>query len=133
MVILAYTKTQNNSKDSMKILLIINEAPTANEKIYNAFRTAKQLQKDNELAEIGIYLLADGAFCALPNETMPAGIYNISQMMIEVIKKGAKVKMCTSCGEARGLKEMKLIDGVQWASLKDLTEWIVESDKVLTY
>ena len=117
----------------MKILLIINEAPTGNEKIYNALRTAKQLQKDYENSEIRMYLLADGAFCALPNENMPAGIYNIAQMMADVIKKGGKVKMCTSCGEARGLKEMKLLESVEWGSLKDLTTWIAESDKVLTY
>jgi uncharacterized protein involved in oxidation of intracellular sulfur len=117
----------------MKILFIINEAPSANEKIYHALRTAVQLQKDQENAEILIYLLADGALCSMANETMPAGINNISRMMIEVIEKRGLVKMCTSCGEARGLKEMKLIEGVEWASLKDLTGWIAESDKVLTY
>lgn len=117
----------------MKILLIINEAPTGNEKIYNALRTARQLQKDYDNSEIRMYLLADGAFCALPNENMPAGIYNIAQMMADVIKKGGKVKMCTSCGEARGLKEMKLLEGVEWSSLKNLTAWIAESEKVLTY
>lgn len=117
----------------MKILFIINEAPTGNEKIYNALRTAKQLQKDYDNSEILMYLLADGAFCALPNENMPTGIYNVAQMTDDVIKKGGKVKMCTSCGEARGLREMKLLEGVEWSSLKDLTTWIAESDKILTY
>jgi uncharacterized protein involved in oxidation of intracellular sulfur len=117
----------------MKVLFIINEAPSGNEKIYNALRTARQLQKDFEKCEIRIYLLADGVFCALPNEGKPANIYNISQMVKDCISAGGKIKMCTSCGESRGLREMKLLDSVEWGNLKDLTTWIADSDKILTY
>ncbi|MCE3278092.1 MAG: DsrE family protein [Bacteroidetes bacterium] len=119
--------------NKMKALFIINEAPSGNEKIYNALRTARQLQKDFQDCEIRMYLLADGVFCTLPNKGMPAGVYNISQMMTDFITAGGKVKMCTSCGESRGLKEMKLLESMEWGNLKDLTSWIADSDKILTY
>ena len=117
----------------MKILININEAPYSNENVYNALRIAMQFQKDNEKIQIRIYLIADGVFCAMTNEKTPPGFYNIEKMMEAVIQKGAVVKMCTSCGEARGLKDLKLIDGAEWSNLKTLTDWITESDKILNY
>jgi uncharacterized protein involved in oxidation of intracellular sulfur len=117
----------------MRTLFIINEGPAGNEKIYNAIRTARQLQKDFDNCEIRIYLFADGVFCALANEGLPANIYNISQMMADTISAGAKIKMCTSCGESRGLRETKLIKGIDWGNLKDLSSWIADSEKILTY
>ena len=117
----------------MKILININEAPYANENVYNALRIAMQFQKDIEKAEIRIYLIADGVFCALRNEKTPPGFYDIEKMMGEVIQKGAVVKMCTSCGESRRLKDLKLIEGAEWSNLKTLTDWMIDSDKVINY
>lgn len=117
----------------MKVLIIINSAPYVNEHAYNALRIAMQFQKDFEGTEIRIYLIADGVFCAMPKEQTPNGFYNIERILESIIHKGGKVKMCTSCGEARGLKEVKLIEGVEWSNMKDLTFWIADSDKVINY
>ncbi len=117
----------------MKILININQAPYGNENVYNALRIAMQFQKEYEKVEIRIYLIADGVFCSLRNEKTPPGFYNIEKMMEAVIQKGGVVKMCTSCGEARGMKDLKLIDGVEWSNLKTLTDWIADSDKVINY
>ncbi len=117
----------------MKLLININEAPYESENVYNALRIAMQFQKDDEKAKIRIYLLADGVLCAIRNDKTPAGFYNIETMMGTIIQKGGVVKMCTSCGEARGMKDLKLIDGVEWTNLKTLTYWIADSDKVLNY
>lgn len=117
----------------MKVLIIINSAPYGNEHAYNALRIAMQFQKDFEGTEIRIYLIADGVFCAMPKEQTPNGFYNIERMLDAVITKGGKVRMCTTCGEARGLKEIKLTEGTEWSSMKALTEWIADSDKVINY
>ena len=117
----------------MKILININEAPYGNESVYNALRIAMQFQKDYENVEIRIYLIADGVYAALSNDKTPPGFYNIEKMMENVIQKGGVVKMCTSCGEARGMKDLKLVSGAEWSNLKTLTDWIADSDKVLNY
>lgn len=117
----------------MQILIIVNEKPSANEKAYNALRIAAQFQKDNANNKIVIYLLADGVLCALSDVQGPAGILNVEQQMEGLIAKGATVKMCTSCGESRGLREKTLIKGIEWTNLKTLTDWITESDKVLNF
>ncbi len=117
----------------MQILININHAPYGNENTYNALRIAMQFQKDDANTQIRIYLIADGVFCALSNDKTPPGFYNIEKMLESIIQKGGIVKMCTSCGEARGMKDLKLVEGAEWSNLKTLTDWIVESDKVLNY
>ena len=117
----------------MKILFILNERPAPDEKAYNAIRIAAQFQKDSPDNRIFIYLIADGVFCALANAEGVKGILNVEEMLSGVIQKGGVVKMCTSCGESRGIKEKKLIAGAEWTNLKTLTDWISESDKVINY
>ena len=54
--------------------------------------------------------------------------------MIKVIlAKGAKVKICGSCADARGLKNAQLIKGTEIGTLAELTNWVVDSDKVITF
>ncbi len=117
----------------MKVLIIINDAPYGTEKAWNALRIAMQFQKDFEGAVVNVFLMADGVFCSIPNETTPNGFYNIEHMIEAVLNKGATVRLCTTCGEARGLKNMKLIEGVEWSGMKELTQCIAESDKVINY
>ena len=111
----------------MKILILINDAPYGTEKAYNALRLANQLGKDHETVEVRIFLMADAASCAVANQTTPNGYYNIEKMMKLSLIKGAKVKICGSCAEARGLKNVQLIDGAE------MTNWVVDSDKVLVF
>jgi uncharacterized protein involved in oxidation of intracellular sulfur len=117
----------------MKILIIINEKPSHDEKAYNAVRIAAQFQKDDPENKICIYLIADGVFCALANVPEPKGILNVEEMLAGVAQKGGAVKMCTSCGQSRDLMDKQLTAGAEWTNLKTLTDWIAESDKVINY
>jgi uncharacterized protein involved in oxidation of intracellular sulfur len=116
-----------------KVLILINDAPYGSEKAYNAFRLANQLGKDHENEEVRIFLIADAVACAIPNQTTPNGYYNIERMLRLSITKGAKVKICGSCAEARGLKHTTLIEGTELSTMAELTNWVVDSDKVLTF
>lgn len=117
----------------MKVLLLINEAPYGGEKAYNALRLANQLGKDHENVEVRIFLMADAANCAIANQTTPNGYYNIERMLKLVLAKGAKVKICGSCAEARGLKNAPLIEGTEISSMAELTNWVLDSDKLLVF
>jgi uncharacterized protein involved in oxidation of intracellular sulfur len=117
----------------MKILVIINEKPAADEKAYNAVRIAAQFQKDDPNNRIFIYLIADGVYCSLADAEGSKGIFNVEEMLTGVVKNGGVIKMCTSCGESRGLINHKLIAGAEWTNLKALTDWIAECDKVINY
>lgn len=117
----------------MKILIIINDAPYGTEKAFNALRIANQLNKENPDAEVRIFLIADAANCAIAGQTTPNGYYNIERMLKLSLNKGAKVKICGSCAEARGLINLPLIEGAEISNLAELTNWVLDSDKVLTF
>ena len=117
----------------MKILILINDAPYGTEKAYNALRLANQLGKDHETVEVRIFLMADAASCAVANQTTPNGYFNIERMLKLSLIKGAKVKICGSCADARGLKNAPLIEGTEMSTMAELTNWVVDSDKVLVF
>ena len=117
----------------MKILILINDAPYGTEKAYNSLRLAIQLGKYHENVEVRIFLMADAATCALANQNTPNGYYNIERMLKLIISKGAKVKICGSCADARGLKSLQLIEGTEISTMAELTNWVVDSDKVLVF
>jgi uncharacterized protein involved in oxidation of intracellular sulfur len=117
----------------MKILIIVNDGPYGTEKAYNALRLTNQLNKEHGEVEIKLFLMADAATCAIANQTTPNGYYNVERMIKLAITKGTKVKICGSCADARGLKHATLIEGAEISSMAELTNWVVESDKVLTF
>ncbi|MCK9404249.1 MAG: DsrE family protein [Chitinophagaceae bacterium] len=117
----------------MKVLFIINDAPYGSEKAYNALRIANQINKEHPDVEVRIFLMADAANCAVAGQITPNGYYNIERMLKLSLNKGAKVKICGSCAEARGLKNLPLVEGAEISNLAELTNWVVDSDKVLTF
>lgn len=118
----------------MKILFIINDAPYGTEKAYNALRMAMTLQKEHaDSVEVRIFLMADAVTAALPGQSTPQGYYNIERMLKSVITRGGQIKACGSCAEARGIKNLPLIEGVEVSTMSQLTQWTVEADKVLTF
>jgi uncharacterized protein involved in oxidation of intracellular sulfur len=118
---------------AQKILILINDAPYGTEKAYNALRLAMQIQKDYEGADVSVFLMADAVTCALPGQNTPSGYYNIERMLKAVLMKNGKVKLCGSCAEARGLKSMKLVEGAEFSTMKELAQLTLESDKVITF
>ena len=125
--------TTKNLFKMKKVLILINDAPYGTEKAYNGLRLAMQIQKDYEETDLCVFLMADAVTCALPDQNTPNGYYNIERMLKAVLMKKGKVKLCGSCAEARGLKALKLVDGVELSTMKELTQWTIESDQVITF
>lgn len=117
----------------MKYLFIINDAPYGNEKVYNALRLAMQLQKNNTENEVRIFLMADAATCAIANQVTPNGYYNIERMIKSVLNKNGHVKICGTCSDARGIRNLPLIEGAQISTMAELAEWTEDSDKVISF
>ena len=121
------------SKANVKVLIVINDAPYGSENAYNALRLAMTLGREHADVTVRIFLLGDAVTCALPNQTTPQGYYNIERMLKAVTNKGGEIKACGSCVEARGLKELNLIEGVEVGTMSEMTKWVVESDRVVTF
>jgi len=116
----------------MKYLIILNDPPYGTERSYNGLRLANSLAKD-EQAHVSVFLMGDAASCAVAGQTTPNGYYNIERMLQCVSSLGAKVGVCGSCMDARGLKPEGLASGAQRSSMEELTRWTKEADKVLIF
>jgi uncharacterized protein involved in oxidation of intracellular sulfur len=117
----------------MNILIIVNDAPYGTEKMYNALRLAMTLGKEHSDVKVNMFLMADAVTGGLPNQATPSGYYNIERMMKSVINHGTKVKACGSCADARGLKNLQMIEGVEISTMSELTQWTIEADKIVTF
>lgn len=118
----------------MKVLIIINDAPYGSEKAYNVLRMAMALQKEHaESVEVRVFLMADAVTCALPGQATPQGYYNIERMLRSVIGHGGQVKACGSCAETRGVKNLALIEGIEISTMSQLTSWVVESERIVSF
>ncbi|WP_202967356.1 DsrE family protein [Nitrospira moscoviensis] len=54
-------------------------------------------------------------------------------MLKAVVSKKGAVHACGTCAEARGLQELKLVEGVEVGTVSGLAQSVVEADKVLTF
>lgn len=66
-------------------------------------------------------------------QTTPQGYYNIERMLKAVVGKQGQVKACGTCIEARGLDRLGLIEGIEFSTMSQLAQWVMDSDKVLTF
>jgi uncharacterized protein involved in oxidation of intracellular sulfur len=117
----------------MKILLQINDAAYGSERAYNALRLAMSLQQNHADIAVHVFLMADAVTCAISNQTTPQGYYNLERMLKSVIAKGAQVKACGTCCDARGLRGLPLIEGIEISTMAQLTQWVIDCDKTLVY
>ncbi len=115
------------------ILILINDAPYGTEKAYDALRLAMTLQKDHPTVQVNVFLMGEAVGCAIPNQNTPQGYYNIERMSKSVLDKGGKVKACGTCADARGIRNLQLIEGAQISNMSELAQWTVEADKVFTF
>lgn len=117
----------------MTILILINDAPYGTEKAYNALRLAMTLQKEHAGVQVNVFLMADAVGCALPGQQTPDGYYNIERMMKAVLGKGGAVRACGSCMDARGMRDLTLVEGTARSTMAELAEWTIAADKVFTF
>lgn len=115
------------------ILIIVNDAPYGSERLFNALRLAIQLnEQECPPAKVKLFLLSDAITAVLPKQSPSEG-YNIQQMLDIVIAQGSEVKFCGSCMHARGLTGLAVIEGCQVATMDDLAQWVLVTDKTVTF
>ena len=117
----------------MKILIILNDPPYGTERVYNGLRLAMNLQKQHEQVELSVFLLGDAASAAKSGQQTPNGYYNVERQLASVARKGAKVLVCGTCMDARGLTQADLLDGASRSTMDELTQETVDADKVLVF
>ncbi len=117
----------------MKYLFILNDPPYGTERVYNAMRLATTILDKDEGADVSVFLLGDAASAAKSGQQTPNGYYNLERMLKNVVRKGARVLVCGTCMNARGLTDDDLIDGATRSTMDELTEHTIAAGKVLVF
>jgi uncharacterized protein involved in oxidation of intracellular sulfur len=116
----------------MKYLLILNDAPYGSERSYNGLRLAGSLA-GTEGTQVSLFLIGDAVACGLAGQTTPNGYYNIERMLKGLVHRRARIGVCGSCIDARGIKVESLTEGAKRSSMDELAAWTQEAEKVLVF
>ena len=116
----------------MKICIILNDPPYGTERCFNGLRLALALLKEESKPELSIFLMADAVLCAKAGQTTPDGYYNLGRM-IRGVSRQARVVLCGTCMDARGIGVDELLEKTERGTMPDLAQLTLEADKVLVF
>jgi len=105
---------------------VVAGPPYGTERVCSALRLALVILKDAVLSA------GNGQ---KPPE-MPVGsdrMPNCEELLRAAVQSGVTVKACGVCSAERGVTQGEVIDGVQIASMKDLVDWVVASDRTVFF
>ncbi len=118
----------------MSVLIIFNREPYDNTDVtWNGLRLAKTLVKNK--AEVRIFLMNDSVDMARDVCKPPQGYdQDLSQMLKDLIADGVKVQVCGICMSRCGIyKNHPYFEGAEKSTMQALAEWVLDSDKVISF
>lgn len=133
------------------LLIVLNDLPYKTDRAYNALRMAG-VAADNG-AKVAVFLMGDSIYTARKDQDPPEGSPNLEEMVVDLVKKGVKFKLCTTCVNARGFEPKEgevsscfvgskagggltpgdLIDGSEMSTMVDFVILTDVSEKVVTF
>ena len=118
------------------ILLIVNAAPYGNERMLSALRLASALAAhapEADPIDLRLFMMSDAVTVALAGQQSTVPGASLAAMLEGLLDAGAKISLCRTCVQARGLADANLLAGVVIGSLQDLSAWTLAADKVLSF
>lgn len=118
----------------MKVLIIFNRMPYDNSDVtWNGLRLAETLRKQGQ--EVRIFLMNDSVDLARDVCKAPEGYdQDLTQMLKDLIAKGVAVKVCGTCMARCGIyRNHPYFEGAEKSTMNALAEWVIDSDRVLTF
>ncbi len=119
------------------ITVAVGDPPYGKERVYTALRFS--LLALHEGHQVNLFIFEDAVWMAKKGQRpreMPvgeAGMPNCEELLGAAIQEGLTVKACRVCSEERGLRPEEMIEGVESASMVDLVDWVVQSDKIIFF
>ena len=119
------------------ITVAVGDPPYGKERVYTALRFS--LVALHEGHQVNLFLFEDAVFAAKRGQKPPempvgdAGMPNCEELLRAAIQEGLKVKACRVCTSERGLSQEEAVEDVEAGSMADLVNWVVNSDKTVTF
>ena len=114
--------------------IILNHQPyDGSDVTWNALRLAKTLYENNE--QVNIFLMNDAVDLARDKMTKPENYdHDLVSMLKELYTMGVQLQVCGSCNARCGIfKNEPYFDKDISSTMQILAEWVIESDKVITF
>lgn len=118
----------------MKTLLIFNRMPYDQTDVtWNGLRLANTLVSKG--VEVRIFLMNDAVDMARDVCQPPSGYdQDLSAMLKDLIAQGVSVEVCGTCMARCGVyKNHPYFEGANASTMGQLADWVIDSDKVLTF
>ncbi len=118
----------------MKTLIIFNREPYDNTDVaWNGLRLTDKLLAAG--SEVRIFLMNDAVDMARDVCRPPEGYdQDLSQMLKALIARGVSVKVCGTCMARCGIhKNHPYFDGAEKSTMLALAEWVIDSDRVISF
>lgn len=119
----------------MQTILIIISAPAyGSERMLSALRLATTIAaQEVETVDLRLFMMSDAVTVGLAGQAEAQAGGGLQQMLEGLLGYGAKVRLCRTCAQARGVVEQKLIPGIVIGTLPELAEWTLAADKVVSF
>ena len=119
------------------ITVAVGDPPYGKQRVYTALRFS--LVALHEGHQVNLFLFEDAVFAAKRGQKPPempvgeAGMPNCEQLLGAAMQEGLTVKSCRVCSAERGLRLEEMLAGVESASMLDLVNWVVQSDRTVFF
>ncbi len=116
----------------MRLLLVINRAPyDGTDVAWNALRLARSAVEAG--LTVRLFLMNEGVDLARLGAAPPGAEFDLSAMLVDLIEHGALVRLCQTCLTRCGIGTRDVIPQAEVAGMKDLVEWMQDSERALTF
>lgn len=117
----------------MNVLIVTYRDPyDGSDVVWNALRIAAFQQDLGD--RVFVFLLGDAVVLAHGEISQPEdAVYDVKREFADAVKAGVVFKVCGTCLKNRALAFEGVIPEAAVATLKDLSDWLREADKVLTF
>ncbi len=114
------------------LLIIISSAPYGgSDAAWNAIRLAVTARENG--SQTRIFLINAGVDAARNGLEPPKGYFNLAAMLAEEAAAGAEIRYCKTCIDRCGIGTGEMIESVRPGSMQILYDWMMVSDKVVTF
>ena len=118
----------------MSVLIIFNREPYDNTDVtWNGLRLAGQLRATGQT--VRLFLMNDAVDMARDACVPPPGYdQDLAGMLKALIAQDVPVKVCGTCMARCGIyKNQPYFEGAEKSTMPALAQWVIESDKVISF
>jgi len=119
------------------ITVVLGDPPYGKQRVYTGLRFL--LVALHEGHQANLFLMEDAVFAAKKGQQPPempvgdAGMPNCEELLQGAVQEGLHVKACRVCCMERGLQPEEIMEGVVVGSMVDLVNWVVDSDRTVSF